>query len=302
MVKIFWKSLAALLFLALGVWAIGSEGPDAVATPLAAHPSPAAAGDPSWRSSPVWDDGNAELCTYTVRWPRYGHEFAGRAMLVLVKEPWNPERGTKADKPHPRGFDVLKLNHIRDVPTGLDTYHQMASVFMRRDSGSLEKLAATSSEASGIATAEVAGGRLATRSYFESEGDREAAYPAGALPEDGLPATLRGFVSGPLPDAIAVFPSLLTSKNAGLAAATWRLERFATTAETPEGRLPAVALRLGAGRDFRVYTFDKAPPHRLLRFESSDGTLYEMARCARLPYWKMHNPGDEAWLPAEVQG
>lgn len=297
--KIFWKSLAALLFLALGVWAIGSEGPDAAATPLAALT--AAAGDPSWRSSPVWDDGNAELCTYTVRWPRSGHGLTGRAMLVLVKEPWNPERGTKADTPHPHGFDVLKLNHIRDVPTGLSTYHQMASVFTRRDSGALVKLAATSSEAWGIATAEVNGGRLATRSYFEDEGNSEAPFPPGALPEDGLPATLRGFVAGPLPDSLAVFPSLLTSKNAGLAASTWRLERFETVAASPEGRLPAVALRLSIGKDSRVYTFDKAPTHRLLRFEGSDGTLYEMARCARIPHGKMDEPGDESW-PAEVQG
>lgn len=287
MLKIFWKSLAALLFLILGVWAIGSdEGPGAVATPLSAAP----AGAGSWRSSSLWDDGKAEYCAYSVRWPRHGGEITGRAVLVLAKEPWGGEPA--------HDFDVLKLNHIRDVPAGLSEDHQMASVLTRRDSGALVELAATSSDAWGIATAEVAGGRLSTRSYAERESGRERAYPAWALPEDGLPAALRGFVTGPLPASLSVFPSLLTAKNADLAPRAWHLERSETTAETPEGRLPAVALRLSTGEESRVYTFDKASPHRLLRLEGSDGTLYELARCARISYRNTNDPGDEA----EVQG
>ena len=46
-----------------------------------------------------------------------------------------------------------------------------------------------------------------------------------------------------------------------------------------------------------AYTFDRQPPHRLLRFERDDGTVYQMAKCERLAYWEMHDPGDEAWLP-----
>ena len=128
-------------------------------------------------------------------WARYGHHYDGRALLVLVKEPWAPELEVKADDPAAAGFEVLKLNHVRDVPTGIYTYHQMASVFPRRDTGALRKLAATSSEACGVSTAEMVRGRLETRSYFDGQGDRTLDYPAGALPEDGLPAVparLRG--------------------------------------------------------------------------------------------------------------
>jgi len=39
------------------------------------------------------------------------------------------------------------------------------------------------------------------------------------------------------------------------------------------------------------------PPHRLLRFERDDGTVYRMAKCERIPYWSMHDPGGEAWWP-----
>src|SRR5688500_12946391 len=134
--KIFLKSLAALLFLALVIWAIRSDS-ETDAGQVNAEPIAAVAGDPSWRRSPLWDDGKAEYCAYDVTWARYGHHFDGRALLVLVKEPWAPDLEVKADTPRKDGFDVLKLNHIRDVQTGIYTYHQMASVYTRRDSGAL---------------------------------------------------------------------------------------------------------------------------------------------------------------------
>src|ERR1700730_11935786 len=146
-----------------------------------------AAGDPSWRRAPLWDDGKAEFCAYEVSWAHYGHVYKGRALLVLVKEPGNPALDVKADHPGRDSFEVLKLNHVRDVATGIYTYHQMASVFWRRDTGALQKIAATSSEACGISYAETRRGRLQTRSYFDGEGDREQRWPPSALPEDGLP-------------------------------------------------------------------------------------------------------------------
>jgi hypothetical protein len=62
-----------------------------------------------------------------------------------------------------------------------------------------------------------------------------------------------------------------------------------------------VEIRLTRGAAVLAYVFELAPPHRLLRFERDDGTLYEQVKCERIPYWEMHNPGDEAWLPAAVR-
>src|SRR3954447_22989974 len=191
--KIFLKAVAALFLLMLAIWAIRSDsGHDGYvsAAPLAEG------GDAAWRRSPVWDDGRAEVCAYEVTWAHYGRRYDGRALLVLVKEPWAPDLDVKADSPRPDGFDVLKLNHVRDVPTGVYAYHQMASLYTRRDSGALQKLATASSEACGITTAEMVGGRLTTHSYFDGQGDRAASWPADALAEDGLPASLRDYVAG----------------------------------------------------------------------------------------------------------
>jgi hypothetical protein len=302
--KIAWRSLAAVAFLAFAVWAIRSdveESRGAAAAPLAATAA-APAGDPAWRRAAVWDDGRAEFCAYEVDWARYGHHYPGRALLVLVKEPWAPDLEVKADRPRPDGFDVLKLNHVRDVPTGIYTYHQMASVYFRRDSGALRKLAATSSEACGVSTAEVLRGRLDTRSYFDGQGDRSAPYPAGALPQDGLPAQLRDYVSGPAPASLTVFPSLMFGRFADLQPADWQVSRRSVgEADVPAGRFPGIELRLANGARFLAYTFEEAMPHRLLSFADDEGTTYRLAKCDRIPYWQMHDPGGEAWLPERVR-
>jgi hypothetical protein len=290
--KIFLKAIAALVLLALAVWAIRSdaereEGSVNAAPRAEVVPDPGA--DSSWRRAPLWDDGKAEFCVYDVTWARYGHHFDGRALLILVKEPWAPDLNVKADTPRPDGFDVLKLNHVRDVPTGIYTYHQMASIFMRRDSGALQKIAATSSEACGISAAEMIGGRLETRSYFDGQGDRSMAYPSSALPEDGLPASLRDYVAGRPPVTLRVFPSLLMGRFSKLESATYRVAKKVTS----EG----VEIRLTSGPSVLTYTFAKEAPYHLLRFEREDGTTYRLAKCDRIVYWEMHAPGDEAWLP-----
>lgn len=290
--RIVLKAAAALVLLVLAVWAIRSDGEREVGN-LSAAPVAEPGGDASWRRSPLWDDGKAELCAYQVTWARYGHRFDGRALLILVKEPWAPDLNVKADTPRRDGFDVLKLNHVRDVPTGIYTYHQMASVFTRRDSGALQKIAATSSEACGVSTAEMVDGRLETRSYFDGQGDRSTPYPAGVLPEDGLPASLRDYVTGRAPAAVEVFPSLLAGRFAELKPATYRVEK----SEVADG----VQIRLTSGPSVLTYTFAKQAPYLLLRFEREDGTVYRMAKCERIAYWEMHNPGDEEWLPAGVR-
>jgi hypothetical protein len=259
----------------------------------------------AWRHSPLWDDGNAEMCAYEVVWARYGQLFPGRALLVLVKEPWAPDLDVKADRPRRDGFDVLKLNHVRDVPTGIYTYHQMASVYFRRGDAGLEKVAATSSEACGVSTAHWTGGKLELRSYFDGLGDRRVRWPESALPEDGLPALLRDWVSEAEPPAeLLVLPSLLSSRLEEVAARRLRVEREAVgEVDVPGGRFDAVALRLEGGDEAAAltYVFESAAPHRLLELRRGDGTVYRMARCDRLRYWEMHDPGGESWLPPSVR-
>ena len=273
----------------------------AAALAACAAPGPALA-ESSWRHSVVWDDGNAEFCVYELDWRRYGELYPGRALSVLVKEPWAPELEVKADAPRPGGFEVLKLNFIRDVPTGIYTYHQMASAFLRRDNGALRKLTTSSAEGCGISTAEMTAGTLRASSYFDGQGERRLPWPEGAVAEDALPAVLRDWVTGELPPAIEVFPSLLAGRFPELAAGEWRLTRRAVEAvELPAGVFSGVELRLSRGADWSTYLFAAEPPHQLLRLRRGDGSDYRLAKCERIPYWRMSRPGGESWLPASVR-
>jgi len=264
--------------------------------------SPGSARDGSWRRSSLWDDGRAEFSAYRVLWRRYERLNPGRAFLIAVKEPWAPDLDVKADRPRPDGFDVIKLNHIRDVPTGIYTYHQMASVFMRRDDGRLRKLATTSSEGCGLSTADMTRGVLRTRSYFDGQGNRETRWPEGALPEDGLPLLLRDYVTGPIPARIQVFPSLLTGRFPPLKPIAFEIRREEDIQEkVAAGTFEAVRIRLVRKDRELSFTFEKDSPHRMLRLETGDGTTYELLKSERIPYWSMNDPDGGKWIPEAIR-
>ena len=258
--------------------------------------------DPSWRLDPVWDDGNAEFSAYEITWRRYGHFYPGRVLLVVVKEPWAPDLQVKADRPRPDGFDVLKLNYVRDVPTGIYTYHQMASVYFRRDTGGLVKIATTSAEACGVSTALMVEGNLETHSYFDGEGSRRLAFPPRALPADGLPALLRDYVRGKPPSRLEVFPMLLLGRFPSLAPETVEVtKREHAALQVPAGTFAAVEIALAGAAVSQSYFFERELPCRLLMFRDGDGTEFRLKKSERLPYWKLHAPGDESWLPATLR-
>ncbi len=293
-----WKILILLAFAAFVTWGISSER--ARVDAAAAEPAP---GSADWRHARLWDDGLAEFCAYEVDWARYGEVYPGRALLILVKEPWAPELDVKADRPRPDGFDVLKLNHVRDVPTGIYTYHQMASGYFRRDSAEIEKIAATSSEACGVSTAQVKDGTLTAHSYFDGVADQTVEYPEGAVPFDGLPALLRDYVQGDAPAELTVFAPLMDGRLADLEARTYRLERRdGGTVDVPAGSFEVVDLLLTRDGETLTYRFESEAPHRLVELSETGGTRYRMSKCERIPYWRMHGPGDERWLPEEVRG
>lgn len=292
------RAAALACFAGFAAWAIWSE----TAHGVAAAPLEGGEADPTWRRAALWDDGKAEFCAYEARWPRYGATYDGRVLQVLVKEPWATDLEVKADRPRDDGFEVLKLNQIRDVPTGIYTYHQMASVFFRRQSGELQKLAAMSSEACGLSTAQMVDGSLNTRSYFDGQGEQSQPYPAGALPEDGLPALLRDFVVGTPPEALEVFPSLMAGRFPELAPTVYRVRKRELAAVTvPAGTFRAVEIELAGPGPRLSFAFESEAPHRLIRLERGDGTEYRMVKCERISYWNMNRPGGEQWLPESVR-
>jgi hypothetical protein len=177
----------------------------------------------------------------------------------------------------------------------------MASLFWRRDTGALQKIATTSSEGCGISTAQMLDGQLNTRSYFDGQGERDLEYPESAIPDDGLPAALREFVTGDLPGQLSVFPTLMAGRFPSLKAATFKLSRKSgLQLKVPAGEFTTTAITLeGAGGG--TFYFNEQSPHPLVKMERDNGTRYELARCERIPYWSMAGPGGESWLPEQVR-
>ncbi len=296
------RSCLPRLSLAACIAALLVAGGSTPCDPTPAKVIAIATGDPTWRHDRLWDDGKAEFAAYEATWRRYGQHYTGRVLLVLVKEPWAPDLGVKADRPRPDGFDVLKLNHVRDIQTGIYTYHQMASIHLRRDDGSLVKLVASSTEACGIATARLASGVLDTHSYFDGEGDRRTTVPTTALPEDALPALLRDYVRGDPPESLQVLPLLLAGRFGTLQPEWFQARKGKELSHTvPAGTFTAIEIVLQNGVRELTYTFEAAAPHRLLRYRAQDGTEYRLAKVERLAYWTLHKPGDESWWPAHLR-
>jgi hypothetical protein len=81
----------------------------------------------------------------------------------------------------------------------------------------------------------------------------ENVLPENVLLEDNLPAVLRGYVAGKAPATLG-FPERKPT--------IYRLEKK----DVPAG----VEIRLANGPAVLAYTFEKEPPHRLVRFEREE--------------------------------
>ena len=81
-----------------------------------------------------WGDGKAELNGYALKQPRYGAVRTGTSVLIFVTEDFSDTLRVKADPgKHPASdvYPVMKLNAVRDFPTGIYDYNVMTSAFLR---------------------------------------------------------------------------------------------------------------------------------------------------------------------------
>jgi hypothetical protein len=291
--------------------------------------APAAAADP-WSRARVapdfwstWGDGKAELAGYDLTFPRYGEPRRGTAVTIFIPEAFSKRLRVKADPgKHPDAdlAPVMKLNLVQDFPTGVYDYKLMTSVFTTlspeegRPAGTPLKVSFSAQEWCGQAFAQLlfdkAAIRAESRSYFDGEADRSATleYPADGMAEDALLSWARGF-AGPRLAAgerreVPMLPSLTFARlrhqplQWGRAAISRDASRSRVT--VPAGTFEADVFR-AAFVGGRTWTFhvERAAPHRVIRWESSDGERGQLVRSARMAYWEMNGRGKEKAL-AEI--
>jgi len=130
-----------------------------------------------------WYQGKAELTSYNLEQVRYGEKREGEAVLIYVTEDFSKSKQVKLDNPTQAREDaekVMKLNFTKKFNTGIYPYSIMTSVFApvypKKDLHAI-KLTTSVQEWCGHVFMQLNNEgnqyKLMSRSYFESEGDRE---------------------------------------------------------------------------------------------------------------------------------
>ena len=242
----------------------------------------------------LWDDGKAEYDVYSATELREGALRPARVVHIVVKEPFDPRTRVKSERPG--AIDVLKMNQVIDVPTGVYGFHQMQSTFWERSTGAVVKMSLTSNDSCGNTFKEgwLDGSflRLVYHTYWDGEADGERSIPAppGALFADELAFRLRCLRRlDPAEYRVRLFPSIVGSKvgRPDFADATIRV----LPPDRGELRIE-VAHAGGVDR----FVFDRNPPRVLRSWKRADGSALELRKSIRLDYWNHARPGDEKIL------
>lgn len=267
-----------------------------------------------------WSDGRAELAGYDLTYSRYGAMRHGSAVTIFVKEEFSNDARVKADAPGHDGddtFPVLKLNLVQDFPTGIYDYNLMTSAFLAlvpvngRPAGTLTKASFSAQEWCGHAYHQLlfdsVGIRDILHSYFEGEADRTDTldYPNDGVSADALQFWARGLAEPRLEPGESVQRPLLRSLETSRLRhqpVAWETATFARAAAPQSVTVPAgtfdadVYTVTVAGKTTHTFYVERTVPYRVVKWEMGDGGKAELLATTRLPYWKLHDVGQEQFL------
>ena len=259
----------------------------------------------------LWHDGKAEVSLYDATEVRYGKpRKAEEATLIVVKEDHRSRDFVKADNSINAGLPALKLNWVVDVPTGIYTYRQMASVFLDRRTGlpfretfaSHEWCGSTFKDLKQVTRTTASTFNYAWTSYFGSEGKGSKTVRAigDALWSDALPVTLRGLPFGGEKKNwnAEVLPTLWANKAQPDKMKPAKVTVNIANKESinvPAGEFEVWRVEVNYSAESQeVYYIETKPPHRLIQMHRADGAEYKLRKTMRIDYWNHHDPGDES--------
>jgi hypothetical protein len=192
----------------------------------------------------TWGDGQAELTSYRLQFPRYGAARPGTAVAIFVTENFSRKSRVKTDatpEASPDAFPVMKLNLVEDFQTGIYDYNVMTSTFVAlrpvegRAEGYPTKVSFGSQEWCGHVYQQLLFGQHAVsssmHSYFEGEADLRAELPSprNGVVEDALLHWARGMAQPMLKPgetrSVPFLPSLKSAQGGEVAILRWRSGR-----------------------------------------------------------------------------
>lgn len=259
----------------------------------------------------TWGDGFAELSSYDLQYPRYGSKRPGTAVSIFVAETFANSLRVKSDpgvRDKKDEFSVMKLNLVEDFQTGIYDYNLMLQSFValesvnERPAGVMTKVAWSSQEWCGNLFKEAlfdkGAVRVTSHSYFDGEGDQALNEPtpaAAVVSEDALMLWARGMAWPVLKDGeTREAPALLALQAARFKKGPMQWGKVVLSRAT-SGDVDVFRAKLSDGRE-RVYEVEKAMPHRVLKYTTSEGLEAVLVATERLKYWELNKPGGEAAL------
>jgi hypothetical protein len=211
----------------------------------------------------------------------------------------------------------MKLNLVRDYQTGVYDYNDMLSVFSAlaevdgRSYGLPTKVSFSCQEWCGHVYSQLLFGprsaHQVSHSYFDGEADstRDIKFEPNTGSEDALALWARGIgwpytpPGGSNPASLVSSLEVSRAKHAPVRVIGAALSREAGTQRVtvPAGAF-TVQMRTAKLRDgsWRKYYVEAAPPHRLCKWEASDGERAELLGSERMKYWEMNREGGEQAL------
>jgi hypothetical protein len=250
-----------------------------------------------WFQSDLFDRGQAEYTIYDARIVRYREPRDAVVTHVLVKEPWDAKRGVKWGGQGQADFEVIKLNQVLSIPTGIYRYEQMWTGIWKRESGNLLKFSLSHHETCGNTYKQGRIGangvcRFVYHSYFDGEGDGERSFAlAGSILYDELPLKLRLLApqqrSGTY--QVRLIPTIIHSRPGSTDARPAQVEEI----RRGQGEI-VYEVRHAGGADRLIY--ESQAPFKLLRWEQADGSLLTLRKSLMIDYWNRNRPGDEILL------
>lgn len=258
-----------------------------LATPAFAQFSPALLQNESY-----WADGKAEFNIYDAQIARYGVPRPCEVLHILVREPMDLKQFVKPENPNADAVQVLKLNQILHVPTGLYVYQQMHSNFWRVDNSLLLKFSLTSNDSCGNTYKEARRGADAFayeyHTYWDgmAGGKENVVMPANGYFYDELPWLVRtiDFEKASAPFEVQLAGTIINSKKDSLVFKAAKISFKSTEREID------VAVEHAAGTDH--FILDRDFPNLLRQWNAADGSRLKMKRSLKVAYWNYNKPGD----------
>jgi hypothetical protein len=142
-------------------------------------------------------------------------------------------------------------------------------------------------------------------SYFEDEsGPINLSRPKGGITEDELFIALRGLRSDFLPAGESwtgpylpsLFGARLSHRPLGWTLAVISRDSSTHSVTVPAGTFECTRYDIGTDGRRGQFFIEAAYPHRIVKWSLPPDMSGELTGSTRLPYWKLNQEGDEAYL------